>query len=113
MSELARHLMPAEVKRQVTCDLDRGVPSRSQGYVSVTPQDEAGRKCAAWQAHHYEVFAYPMVLDAPLEPIAEVLRGLPGASGLRIRTAEEYARDAQSRVRPQRPGVYVSLPARS
>ena len=112
-SVASRRLMPAEVKRRVSFELDRVVPLSSQGYVSVTPQDQAGRRCAAWCAHRYEVFAYPIATGAQLEPIADALRGLPGATDVTVRTAGDFARDvASSRAAPVRPGVYAHLPVR-
>jgi hypothetical protein len=83
---LSLRLKPAEVKRYVKESLDRAYPHRNfDGGVSVVPRDERGRKSAAWAATRYEILAYPVAMGAPLEPIAEVLRGL-GLTGIHIRT---------------------------
>jgi hypothetical protein len=109
--KMSARMMPAEIKRNISYELDRTLPGRFPGYVNVTPRDENGRKCAAWCAHHYEVFAYPIDLSAPLEPIANVLRDLPGAVAVTLRTIEEYVRDKRTTSRAERPGVYARLPA--
>jgi hypothetical protein len=95
-------MMPAEVKRMVNYKL-LGLPFHSQAHARVTPKDQRGRKCAAWCASYYEVFAFPISMSADLEPIAGVLRKLPGASDIRFRTAAE----ATGLLRP---GVFCRLP---
>lgn len=95
-------MMPAEVKRMVSYKL-LGLPFHSQSHARVTPRDQDGQACAAWCASYYEVFAYPISTGADLEPVAEVLRRLPGASDIRLRTAAE----ATGLLRP---GVFCRLP---
>lgn len=95
-------LEPAEVKRIVR---DRLPPHWG---VSVTPKDKDGRRSAAYCADHYEIFAYPVTMNASLEPVAEVLRGLPDVSAVTLRTAEDVKQD--TKVSPVRPGVYAIMP---
>lgn len=71
--------MPSELKRQLQCVLARQCGRTP--IVRVTPRDRAERKCAAYDADHYEVQAYYYAMsDDPdsLAPLEKALRELPG-----------------------------------
>lgn len=110
-SELNTRLMPSDVKRRIAFALDRAYPRHHfSGYVRVIPQDRDGRRSAAWCASRYEIFAYPVTMNAPLEPIADVLREL-GLTSIRIRTVDAVLADSARKANPVRPGVLAYLEA--
>lgn len=67
---------PSELKRQ----LEGVLPGRERTLVvRVTPRDRAHRKCAAWNADHYEVQAYYAVTSREaLDVLEKALGDVPG-----------------------------------
>jgi hypothetical protein len=69
--------MPADLKRRLEHSLRSG--TRHRPVVRVTPRDHRERKCAAYEADHYEVQAYYTTTSAgSLSVLEEVLRSVPG-----------------------------------
>jgi hypothetical protein len=70
--------MPADLKRQ----LEYALPRQHGKYppaVRVTPRDHRERRCAAYDADHYEVQAYYTTTSADsLSVLEEALKAVPG-----------------------------------
>lgn len=70
--------LPSEVKRELEYTLPRQAGT-SAPVVRVTPRDRDQRKCAAYEAHHYEVQAFYTTTDTEsLDLLEKALRELPG-----------------------------------
>ena len=68
---------PPELKRQ----LERTLPRQNgtSPVVRVTPRDRAHRKCAVWNADHYEVQCFYTTMSAEtLDRLEMALREIPG-----------------------------------
>ena len=68
---------PAEMKRH----LESVLPHRHAAslVVLVTPRDQAGRKCPAYESHCYEIQAfYTRTSPEALDRLEEAVRALPG-----------------------------------
>lgn len=69
---------PAELVRKLQVTLPRETAWGSL-CVRVTPRDQAQRKCAAYEADHYELQAfYTTMSPDPLDRLEAALAGMPG-----------------------------------
>lgn len=63
--------MPAELRRE----LPHKLPGDAR--VTITPRDDAEKRCSAWQATHYEVAAYYVAMETDLLPLYQALHAMP------------------------------------
>lgn len=71
-------LMPSDVKQRITYALGRAYPNHYfAGYVRVSPQDENGRRPAAWCARRYEVLPtrWPQAIRSTRSPACSGISG--------------------------------------
>ncbi len=68
---------PAQVRDRLRAGLPAPIRARLHN-LTVDPCDERGRRCAAWQAHHYRIHAYFTSSAEPLGPLEGALLAIPG-----------------------------------